>query len=384
MSLTRTFGSCTVILAAAALGAASPRHAAACRVPPPKQRVVELALCLDTSGSMTGLIDSARQKLWAIVNEIGRVEPAPALRVALLTFGNNGHDPQAGWVRIESPFTGDLDFISGKLFALTTNGGTEYVGRVLQSAGGLDWSPADDALKLIVVAGNESADQDSAVPFRQMCKALVTRGIMVNSIYCGPLGDGISPAWEEVARLADGQFAAIDQDSGTLVIATPYDDRLTELSTAINSTYVPLGAAGLEGLANQAIQDDNARNQNGAAAASRAQTKGQGLYMCSWDLVDACRAGGVKLQDVKADDLPENMRSMTAEDCQAYVDAMDHKRADLRAQIDAISAEREAFIAAEMKNRAIDDTKAFDNAVRRAVREQAESKGFVFPAKDDC
>ncbi len=217
-----------------------------------------------------------------------------------------------------------------------------------------------------------------------MCKALVTRGIMVNSIYCGPLGDGLAPAWEEVSRLADGQFAAIDQDSGTLVIATPYDERLTELSTAINSTYVPLGAAGLEGLANQAIQDENANGMNSAAAAGRAQTKGQGLYFCSWDLVDACRSGQVKLEDVGADLLPENMRSMTATERQAYLDSMDRRRAELRARIDAIGAEREAFLAAEMKSRALDDTKAFDNAVRRAVREQAESKGFVFPAKDDC
>ncbi len=158
MRLFTSLRSRTLILAVAALGAAAPPTAAGREVQPPKQRVVELALCLDTSGSMSGLIDSARQKLWAIVNEIGRAEPAPVLRVALLTFGNNGHEPSDGWVRIESPFTSDLDLISQRLFALTTNGGTEYVGRVHQSAGRLDWSPADDVLKLIVVAGNESAD----------------------------------------------------------------------------------------------------------------------------------------------------------------------------------------------------------------------------------
>ncbi|MHC4903926.1 MAG: vWA domain-containing protein, partial [Planctomycetota bacterium] len=342
-------------------------------------RTVDLAICLDTSGSMSGLINAARQKLWAIVNELALAEPTPKLRVALLTFGNDGHDPEDGWVRIDSGLTDDLDVISQKLFALTTNGGTEYVGRVLSYTKQLEWHPSDDALKLIVVAGNESADQDQEVPFAGVCKTLITQGIMINSIYCGPATDQIAPGWQEVARLADGQYASIDQDHGTIVLESPFDEQLAELSTAINTTYIPFGAGGQAGEANQAEQDFNARNLNSAAAAARAQTKGQSLYFCSWDLVDACASGQVKIEEVSAEELPENMQTMTADQREAFVADMGRKRGEIKQQIDSLSQQRQAYVAAEMERQALDASNGLDNAIRRAVREQARRKGLSFP-----
>src|SRR5690606_29410391 len=132
-------------LAALPLAAPSPNQ------PPAGRRAVDLAICLDTSGSMQGLIDAARQGIWAIVNDLALAKPAPALRVALLTFGNDRHDAARGWVATQTGFTADLDLVSQKLFALTTDGGTELVGRVLQTAlDELDWSTDADALRLVV------------------------------------------------------------------------------------------------------------------------------------------------------------------------------------------------------------------------------------------
>ena len=84
---------------------------------------IDLVLCLDCSGSMDGLLESAKTKLWAVVNELAKAKPAPALRVALFSYGNDGYDPASGWVRVDCPFTGDLDAMFGKLSALSTNGG---------------------------------------------------------------------------------------------------------------------------------------------------------------------------------------------------------------------------------------------------------------------
>ncbi len=343
-----------------------------------QSRVVELAICLDTSGSMSGLIQAAKQKLWAIVNDLALADPAPKLRVALLTFGNDGHNPEDGWVAVQTPFTDDLDIVSQKLFALTTNGGTEYVGRVLQSAGQLDWTPSDSALKLILVAGNESADQDRDVPYGDMCRKLIGNGIMVNAIYCGPAADSIAPGWRQVAQLADGHFASIDQDNGTVVVETPFDGELAELSVAVNKTYVPFGARGQTGLANQQAQDANAASLNSAAAATRATTKAQSVYFCSWDLVDACRAGQVKIEELSADDLPEALRGMTVDERKAHVEELVRKRDEIQGRIKALSGQRSAFIAEQMKDQGLDDSKAFDRVIREAVRAQAVAKGFRF------
>ncbi|MFZ2874546.1 MAG: vWA domain-containing protein [Phycisphaerales bacterium] len=354
----------------------APQPAAAEPAPKP----VDLAICLDTSGSMDGLIDAARQKLWDVVNDLATAKPRPALRVALLSFGNDGYTQESGWVKVLLPFSTDLDEVSNQLFALTTNGGTEYVGRVVSKATtDLGWS-TDAGLKLIIVAGNESADQDQQVSYKKASADAIAKGIMVNSIYCGPEGGPDAPAWREVASLADGQFFAIDQNKNE-VIPTPHDSKLAELSTALNGTYVPVGDAGVVAAENQARQDSNAAAAAPAAVASRAATKAGYLYRATWDLVDRVYAADEKervaIETVKAEDLPENMRSMTIEQRREYVEQQRTRREQLRKEIGEVSGQRAAFLEEEKRKQATAaGAETFESALRRAVREQAASKGF--------
>ncbi len=346
------------------------------------EHVIELAICLDTSGSMDGLIHSARQKLWTIVNDLAKAEPTPKLRVALLSYGNDGHNPENGWVEVETPFTEDLDTVSQMLFGLTTNGGTELVGRVVQtSLEELDWNPSSGALRMIFVAGNESADQDDRVAVRAICKEATERGIDVNSIYCvyGDDDSEVRPGWRELGRLGNGEFAMIDQDNGSVVIATPYDQRLIELSAELNETYIPFGAAGEAGCSNQAAQDANAVQMNSANAASRAATKAGKLYSCgSWDLVDAVRIGQIDLAEVNEKDLPEDMRALTYAQRVAKVDAMQKRRTKLQSQINELDPLRQALLTEELARRATTNIGGFDLAIRSAIRTKSEALGFRF------
>lgn len=352
-------------------------------VPPPATPVVDIAICLDTSGSMDGLIESAKQKLWGIVNEFIYAEPMPTLRVALLTYGNDGHDSENGWVQVETGLTEDLDLVSMLLFRQTTNGGTELVGRAVSHAtGNLDWSASPGALKLIVVAGNESADQDQVVRYTDAAKAAITNDILVNAIFCGPLTHADAAGWQSVARLADGQFAAIDHDQGTVVIETPFDVKLSELSAELNGTYIAFGAQGAWFGANQIAQDDNAAGLNGEAAASRAICKANGLYNCaSWDLIDALAAQQIVLAELEVKDLPEAMQVMTLEQRQAHVDTMAAQRGRVQNEVNGVAAKREAFITEELQRRPLDDGQAFDAAFRDALRQQAVAKGYRFPKR---
>ena len=358
---------------------------AAAKSAPAEERPVDLCLCLDTSNSMDGLIDAAKRKLWDVVNDLARVQPKPHLRVALLSYGNNGYPKDEGWVRTDSPFTEDLDFISERLFALKTWGGEEYVGRVLDTAlDRLKWSDDAKALRIAIVAGNESADQDRAVPFLATAAKAATRGVIVNSIYCGSATDGIAPGWREFAKLGEGEFAAIEQDRAPVVCVTPYDALLGTLSTSLNATYLPFGRHGLVACNNQAAQDGNALGLGCDAAASRAATKASvnsSGRNGGWDLVDACNGRTVDLAKLPAEDLPEAMRKLTAEERTKYVEEMGKKRAEIEKQVRELAAKREEFIAAEMKKKGITDDTSLDGAVRRAVRKQAERKGFTFEAK---
>ena len=363
-TLTATLLIATLILAVCPAYASSPN-------------AIDLAICLDTSGSMDGLIDAARTKLWAIVNDLALVDPTPTLRVALLSYGNDGHNAENGWVAVETDFTDDLDLVSERLFMLSTNGGTEYVGRVLNRAGGLDWNESDDALRIIVLAGNESADQDRVIPFRDVCGRLVARDIVVNAIYCGPDSDDVASGWREIAELSDGRYASIDQNRGTVVVNTPYDKQLVKLNTQLNETYIPLGAEGRSGRARRDNQDAISLEEP-AVAAQRVQTKASAFYKKSWDLVDADESGEVKLEDIDTKDLPDSLQGKSAAEIRRYVNEMRQRRDNVRKHIARVGKQRDAYVVTEMKRRKLDDSQAFDRAVREAVRDQAQKKGFVF------
>lgn len=343
-------------------------------------RSIDLVLCLDISGSMDGLIDSARQHLWSVVNDLARLTPTPTLRVALLSYGCTGHPKERGWVKIETDLTTDLDLVSQLLFALQTNGGDEYVARVVDTAlKELQWSQDKNALQLLFVAGNEPATQDPELDALAVARAAIARGIVVDTIYCGGAADPIADGWRQVALAADGKFASIDH-SDQAVIVTPFDEQLAALSTQLNGTYVYYGSAGASAWANQTAQDGNALRLNPAAAATRCQTKAGDLY-CNpaWDLVDALKQPDFDLSKVKKEDLPEALRAMSPEQLKDHVDTQAKKRADLQKQVGEIGQQRDAFVLELRKKLAERGHGVFEEAMLESVREQAASRGFRVP-----
>ncbi|MGB2824524.1 MAG: vWA domain-containing protein [Phycisphaerae bacterium] len=371
----------SVLIVLAILMTAGAALAAEAKAPEAEMKKhIDLVICLDTSGSMRGLIESAKQKLWAVVNELATAKPRPALRVALYHYGNSGLSRESGWVQQLSKLTGDLDSIYGKLFPLTTNGGTEYVSRVVRAATEeLDWNMDKGTLRVIFVAGNEAATQDTTYPLQETCKAAASKGIIINTIFCGSDASGRKTGWEDAAKWADGRYAAIDQDRGTVVVNTPYDKKLAELGGELNRTYVTYGRAGEVGAAMQKAMDGKAAKLHPSAAAERTQSKASGLYVnTKWDLVDATRQGGVKLEDLAEAELPDEMKKMTPEQRKAHVEKQGRRRAEIQKEIQAVSAKRGDYVKKEMAKQGLSDKHSLDAALRAAVREQAERKDFKF------
>lgn len=343
-------------------------------------RHVDLAIALDVSGSMSGLIDSAKQRLWDIVNELGRAQPQPILRVAILSYGNPGYGSASGYVKVDQPFTRDLDAVNEKLFAFTTNGGDEYVARVVdRSTRDLQWSPEPSALRIIFVAGNESAEQDPLIRVEQATRAALDKGIVVNTLYCGSEGDGISPGWRKVANLTQGLYASIDQNAAAVAnIPTPMDVELVKLNDELNATYVAFGREGESYRENQVAQDRNAESMSLSAKASRAVTKAGGMYnSAEWDLVDALESGQ-KLEELEPEDLPEEMRAMEEDERSAYMQAKSEERQEIQGQIAKLDRDRTAFIEEKRKEQA-GPGRGLDEAIQEGIRKVASQKGFSFP-----
>jgi hypothetical protein len=343
-------------------------------------RAVDVVICLDTSGSMANLLDSTRARIWDVVNELAKMKPTPELRVGLLSFGTDRTTEDVGFIIQHLDLTEELDSVYSELMALTIGGSEEYVGRALNGAiDGMSWSRDPDALRVIFVAGNESADQGAeSANFRIATRVAQSRGIIVNALYAGNREQGVVEGWHEVARGGQGNFSAIDPSSGTIQIATPQDERLLDLNRLLNTTYVPYGARGRDGLANQLAQDGNASRLGVESCSSRIVAKGGALYTnASWDLVDAALADGFDWDALPRTDLPEELQSMTREELVATVEAKRAERESIQTRIQLLSTEREAFI----RNALAADATNLGHAMRLAIREQARAKGF---ACDGC
>lgn len=355
--------------------------------PPPAQAatdlpVIQLALLLDTSNSMDGLIDQARTRLWQIVKDLSRARQdghRARLEVALYEYGNNGLSDESGYIRRVLPFTDDLDRISAELFALDTNGGDEFCGAVIARAvSQLEWSHRARDLKLMFIAGNEPFTQ-GPVDFRDAIRRATGHGIAVNTIFCGPEEQGRRTGWREGAMLADGTFVCINQDRRMPNIDCPQDREIARLNEELNRTYLAYGAHGRARREMQVAQDRNASASAPSVAAERAVTKSTSLYNNrSWDLVDAVRDGSVDLAAIDADDLPEELRDKSPAERKRLVTEAEAARRQTQERIQQLAREREAYLAAELAKLPDDGSAALDDAILQSVRAQALKVGYSF------
>jgi hypothetical protein len=352
----------------------------------PKKPLIQMAILLDTSGSMSGLINQARAELWAIVNEFilaKRNNAQPELQVALYEYGKSSLHAEQGYIRMIVPLTTDLDRVSEELFALKTNGGSEYCGWVIEEATeNLQWTNNPDDLKVIFIAGNEPFTQ-GPVYYGQACKAAASKGVIVNTIHCGSHKSGVAGKWQDGALLADGSYLSIDQNRKTIHIAAPQDKEITELGVKLNDTYIAFGKRGKTDSRRQVAQDHNAANASRQAAVQRAVTKSSLYYRNdNWDLVDALNNNTVELESIKAEDLPEEMKDMTTEQRQAYVQTRQKERTEIQKKIQKLNAQRSKYVADEMK-KLQGRQNTLGSAVIQAVRDQAVKRNFKFQEREE-
>ncbi len=337
---------------------------------------VQVALMLDTSGSMGGLIDRARSQLWKIVTRLDaahRDGQRPQLEIALYEYGNPGRaNEKSGWVRQIKPFTTDLDSVSEALFSLSTGGGDEFVGQAVSTAiKDLKWSTREGDLKLLFIAGNEDFNQGPIAPAKAM-KSAKAKGVEVTAILCGQS----DPTWSTGTKLASMGYFTIDQNQVVAHIAAPQDEEITRLGEKLNFTYIPYGADGASGAARQVAQDTNAVNSQPGSMVWRSMAKSSGNYSNdAWDLADRFRAGNVDLEKIANNELPEAMRGLTPEQRRAYVEGKLAERAQIQKRIMELGNERAKFVANAQRDAG--GSESLDTAMLRTVTTQARAVGLT-------
>lgn len=357
------------ILTAAAM-AAGPAWASA------ERPSIEVVFVLDTTGSMGGLLDGAKRKVWAIVNEMAKGKPEPKIKMGLVAYRDRGD----AYVTQVEPLSSNLDAVYEKLLALQAGGGGDGPEDVLsamrdavEKAG---WSKSGKALRVVYLVGDAPPHQEYRdVPkLTASLEKAVRAGIRVHAIRCG--GDALTgQVWQEVARLGEGRFFSIDQTGGVAVVETPFDVEIARLHRELETTTVAFGRGAEETEKSLALGGAIMAAAPASASADRAAFKAREGFHAEGDLVAAVKDGGVKLEALKDEELPEPFRGKTLEEKRARLDEVQKKRDGLASKLAKLNKKREEHLAKSAKAAGRD---SFDAKVIEALREDAKKAGIRY------
>jgi Mg-chelatase subunit ChlD len=337
-----------------------------------KQPQVEVVFCLDTTGSMGGLIDAAKQKIWAICNQIVSGKPTPRVKIGLVAYRDRGDE----YVTKVFDLTEDLDAMHGQLMSFRAAGGGDFPESVNQALHDavtkIKWSTDKKTLKIIFLVGDAPPHMDypDDVKYPETCKLACTKDIIINTIQCGNHPQ-TKAEWEKICRLAEGSYVQIDARGGPVVtVATPFDADLGKINSELARSTLAYGK--------RELREEGAKKAKAAAglapaaAAERAGFAGRSGKAASYDLLDSIKDGKVKLDDLKKDELPDELQKLTPTERKAYLEKLDKTRQELFKKAADLNKRRGEFIAKKLaedtKSRARD---SFDNQVLRVIQRQA-------------
>ncbi|KQS92035.1 VWA domain-containing protein [Chryseobacterium sp. Leaf394] len=347
-----------------------------------KDNKIQVALLLDTSNSMDGLIDQAKSRLWNIVNTLTTLKyngQAPQVEIALYEYGNDGLKDE-NYIRQVTSLTQDLDLVSEKLFALRTNGGNEYCGAVIRdAASNLSWDGNEKSMKLIYIAGNEPFDQGK-ISYKETISGAKKKNIYTNTIFCGSRDEGIQTFWQNGASLGDGNFFNIDSDQKVIYIETPYDVKIAQYNSQLNDTYISYGRRGSEMKMKQTTQDSNAEMQSASNAVERAVSKSKkNAYKNDhWDLVDKVEKDKSYISSIREEELPSELKGKSKAEINKIVAQKSADRDKIQKEIEVLAKQRQSFIESEMKKRGNAEGDDLGKAIEKSIVELAKKNGYSF------
>jgi Mg-chelatase subunit ChlD len=345
---------------------------------------IELVFVLDTTASMGGLIQAAKDKIWSIATTMASAQPAPEISIGLVAYRDRGD----AYVTRTVDLSTDLDSLYVRLMELQAQGGgdgPEAVNEALyQAVHGMSWSQDPRSYQVVFLVGDAPPHMDypDDVKYPLTLAAAAQRGIVINTILCGE-NELARQQWQQIAQANSGQYFQVEQAGSAVAIATPFDADIAALSQQLDATRWYYGSAAekakqqrklaaADTLHALASPESRARRATFNASAS-----GAGNFLGDKELVEDIASGRVDLADIDAEALPAALQAMSSQQRQAVITEAAEKREQLQRQIKALASERDAFVDERIKQRAgIEES--LDYQIYHTIREQAEKKGLHY------
>ena len=340
---------------------------------------VEVAFVLDTTGSMGGLIEGAKRKIWSIATAIVDSNPDADIRMGLVAYRDIGDE----YVTRKFELTTDIQDLYANLLELKARGGGDWpesVNEALDIAvNKMQWTMNGDTRRIVFLVGDAPPhmdyDQDTKYPVT--LKVAKQKDIIVNAVLAGQARD-TERVWRDIAQNGNGRFIPIPQDGGQVVIIeTPYDEDIIILQREINGTVIPYGSGSL-----QKRTEDKTKQLSQVAAAAPAQASEMASYLNKrakvnseavtgeGDLVSDVKAGRTSFSAIKDDDLPANLRAMKPEARMDEVNRQMTQRKALNDKLGALVAKRDKYVAEQRAAAPAPKASSFDRVVEDTLKAQ--------------
>jgi Mg-chelatase subunit ChlD len=344
---------------------------------------VDVVFVLDTTGSMGGLIQTAKEKIWSIATTMASAQQAPEIRIGLVAYRDRG-DAYVTRVVDLSP---DLDSVYATLMDFQARGGgdtPESVNKALYDAvHNMSWSQEDQAYQAIFLVGDAPPHMDyNEVRYPEIVASAKEKGIVINTIQCGEIPTTVEP-WTQIASLSHGDFFQVEQAGGAVAFTTPYDEEIAKLSAKLDDTRLYYGTREQKAKMHGKVAATEKLHE-GASLASRARrgafnasAGGRANLLGENELIAAVVSGAVGLNELEEDALPEALKPMAPAEQEAYVAELAEERSDLQRQIRALSEDRDGYLAKKVEEAGGLES-SLDQKLYDAVKEQAKNVGLEY------
>lgn len=274
----------------AATGKAASEETAEAKPQPPKATAtvkrphLDIAFCIDTTGSMQNEIDNVKSKVKGLVAKLATGKPAPVVRVGLVAFRDRGDE----YVTKAYPFSDDIDKVVKDISDLQADGGgdsPEALNQGLHAAlNELKWDENKKTAKLLFLIGDAGPKHyPGDYNWETESKQAIARGIQINTIACEGLQgfsqkDGVD-VFQKIAKLTDGAYESLAYRQQIVNSAGKTETMVSSMG-ATYSVSAP-GEGWRSGVADLASKGLAKAASRPAAASARAAERRAGFFMAA-------------------------------------------------------------------------------------------------------
>lgn len=343
------------------------------------KRNAEIVFCLDATGSMSGLIGTAKEKIWDIVSELAQSEDIDTLKMGMVFYRDRGDR----FVTKKLALSSNLDDVYADLLEMNADEGgdtPESVNQALhESVNDLLWSEGANTYRTIFVVGDcpPHMDYGNDVPYTISCKQAAKKGIVINTIKLGNSCLDAIPHFKKMANCSQGEFLQLDQNASDYVVETPYDKKINEVSKEIDNSRMYYGNKNEQRLNNESkrksleVYEKSTISANSARAAYKSSSAGKKTWMGSKEIVKDFSEGEIVLEELKEEELPEELKGKSRVEKEQLLKELLAEREANVAKLKVLNEQRKIYIEQKNEENESEEKLSFSKEVIKVMKEQS-------------